>query len=80
MDTSNEKYEDFDQRAWWLHQNSESEKKQADDFGSSLKVITLVSDNEETVNSTQVDGGTDVNRRLIAVAETIEIISHCSCS
>ena len=49
---------------------------QADDFGSSLDVINLVSDNEETVDSTQVDGGTEViEERLIPVAETIEIIS-----
>ena len=49
---------------------------QADDFGSSLDVINLVSDNEETVDSTQVDGGTEVlEERLIPVAETIEINS-----
>ena len=35
-----------------------------------------MSDNEETVDSIQVDGGTEViEERLITVAETIEIIS-----
>ena len=59
---------------------AKKEEKQADDVGSSSKVINLVSDNEETVYSTQVDGGTEVTEeRLLAVAETIEI-SHCSCS
>ena len=79
MDASNEEKheEDFDQRAWWCTSTAKVKKEtRADDFGSSLDVINLVSDNEETVDSTQVDGGTEViEERLIPVAETIEIIS-----
>ena len=44
-------------------------EKQADDFGSSLDVINLVSDNEETINVTQVDRGTEVIEESLSLKQ-----------
>ena len=44
-------------------------EKQADDFGSSLDVINLVSDNEETINVTQVNGGTEIIEESLSLKQ-----------
>ena len=47
-----------------------------DNFGSSLDVINLVNDYEETFNSAEVNGGTGVEETLVPVADSVESITE----